>query len=85
MSLKLEDKTFFLLMNNLCGFIRGEFFSPGMMLDSADKIHDSQVQDHMGKDEICKGTLWADLLKLALVGWVDLEPQASCMTKRKQL
>ena len=40
------------------------------------EVHNSKVKNNMGKDKVCKCSFRADF-KLTLVGWIDLEPQAS--------
>lgn len=40
------------------------------------EIHNCKMKDYMCKDKVSEGSLWADLLKLSLVCWVYLYPQA---------
>ena len=41
-------------------------------VDSTNKVHYSQVKNHMCENEVCKCSFWADLFKLTLVGRIDL-------------
>ena len=41
--------------------------------DLANEVHDNEVEDDMGEDEVSKGSLRTDAGKLRLVGRIDLE------------
>lgn len=53
-------------------------FSPHIVcVESTNEVHDSQVKDYVGKNKVCECSFWTDLFELALVGRIDLQPQAS--------
>lgn len=47
------------------------------------EVHDSEVQHNMCKNEVGKSSFWADLFELTLVGWIDLEAEASFLKIKK--
>lgn len=52
---------------------------------SANKVHDHKVQDGAGKEEVSKGSLRGDALKIRFVLWVDLYSQAHYKKKNASM
>lgn len=47
---------------------------------SADKIHDHEMQNNMGKNKVSQSSFLGNMSKLPFVFRIDLHTQASCKT-----